>query len=237
MEDLAANTIALQPWEILARLVCAMIVGFLIGGERETSHRPAGLRTHMLVSLGACVVMMTSQMIFAQYHAYGANPDPARLSAQVITGVGFLGAGTILREGPSIKGLTTAASLWAVACLGIAAGGGYYAVTIGGAVCIFLTLTVFERFQKRFLEAQQYRGYYRGTTKQIDQAVEAIQLAAERSNATVTELVSTRESADQEYTFSFRADFRGLHVNETRRRFFGQLAQNHYISSVEENPL
>ena len=87
------------------------------------------------------------------------------------------------------------------------------------------------------MEGRQYRGYYRGTTKQVNQAVEAIHLAAERANATVTELVSTRETADQEYTFSFRVDFRGLHVNETRRRLFGELAQNRYISSVEENPL
>ena len=101
--------------DIMLRLLCAMLIGVVIGTEREYTHRPAGMRTHMLVALGACAVMITSQLIFFQYRPFGATPDPARLSAQVITGVGFLGAGTILREGTSIKGLTTAASIWAVA--------------------------------------------------------------------------------------------------------------------------
>lgn len=136
------SPLAMSPLDIVLRLLCAMLVGAIIGTEREYTYRPAGMRTHMLVSLGACVVMLTSQMIFYQYRAYGATPDPARLSAQVITGVGFLGAGTIMKEGPSIKGLTTAASVWAVACLGVAAGGGYYAVALIGTLCMMITLTV-----------------------------------------------------------------------------------------------
>ena len=82
---------------IALRLGCAMLVGTLIGMEREYTHRPAGLRTHILVALGACVVSILGEMLFTHYHALGANPDPARLSAQVITGVGFLGAGTIMK--------------------------------------------------------------------------------------------------------------------------------------------
>ena len=117
-------TVELNIWQICARLLCALVIGMVIGMEREYTHRPAGMRTHILVALGSCAVMITGQLIFGQYSALGSNPDPARLSAQVITGVGCLGAGTIMREGASVKGLTTAASLWAVACLGIAAGGG-----------------------------------------------------------------------------------------------------------------
>ena len=93
--DLSA--LALTPWEIALRMLCAMLIGVVIGTEREYTHRPAGMRTHMLVSLGACAVMVTSQALFYQYRVYGATPDPARLSAQVITGVGFLGAGTIMK--------------------------------------------------------------------------------------------------------------------------------------------
>ena len=89
--------------EICLRLACAMLVGLVIGTEREYTHRPAGMRTHILVALGACVVAITSELLFHQYRQYGATPDPARLSAQVITGVGFLGAGTILREGAMVK--------------------------------------------------------------------------------------------------------------------------------------
>ena len=117
---------------IALRLVCALIIGVVIGTERENAHRPAGIRTHMLVALGACAVMITSQLMFSQYHAMGSNSDPARLSAQVIAGVGFLGAGTIIREGASVKGLTTAASIWTVACLGIAVGAGYYYIGLMG---------------------------------------------------------------------------------------------------------
>ena len=117
-------------WDVFLRMLCSMAVGMVIGTEREYSNRPAGMRTHILVALGACAVMLTGQMVFTQYYGYGAAPDPARLAAQVITGVGFLGAGTIMREGPTVRGLTTAASLWAVACLGIAAGGGYYAIAL-----------------------------------------------------------------------------------------------------------
>lgn len=145
------SVLAVGPVEILLRLLCAMFIGAVIGTEREMTHRPAGMRTHMLVALGSCVVMITSQMIFHQYRAFGATPDPARLSAQVITGVGFLGAGTIMREGPSIKGLTTAASIWAVACLGIAVGGGYYALGIIGAVGMIIILVLFEWLQEKLM--------------------------------------------------------------------------------------
>ena len=118
----ALATVTLQPKQIIVRLLVALLLGAIIGTEREYTHRPAGMRTHMLVALGACAVMITGQSIFCQYYPLGAMPDPARLAAQVIAGVGFLGAGTILRDGTSIKGLTTAASVWTVACLGVAVG-------------------------------------------------------------------------------------------------------------------
>jgi putative Mg2+ transporter-C (MgtC) family protein len=140
---------------ICLRLLCAMFVGALIGIEREYTHRPAGLRTHILVALGACVVSITGEMIFHHYGALGATPDPARLSAQVVTGVGFLGAGTIMKEGASVKGLTTAASVWAVACLGIAAGGGYYLVALAGTVLMFITLTLLEVLQNAMLKGSK----------------------------------------------------------------------------------
>ena len=89
--------------EICLRLACAMLVGLVIGTEREYTHRPAGMRTHILVALGACVISITGELIFNHYATLGATPDPARLSAQVVTGVGFLGAGTIMREGPTVK--------------------------------------------------------------------------------------------------------------------------------------
>lgn len=228
------SIIHLSIWEIVARLACAMLIGLLIGGEREFTHRPAGMRTHMLVSLGSCTVMITSQLIYAQYHAFGANPDPARLSAQVITGVGFLGAGTILREGATVKGLTTAASIWAVACLGIAAGGGYYTLTIASALGIFLTLTVFERLQRRFVDGKQFSAAYFGTTEDITHAMEAITAAAGRNQAKISNLESTRDENGLHH-FSFLASFRGIHVASCRSTFFAQLADTRCIRTISES--
>ena len=145
---------------ICLRLLCAMAVGMIIGTEREYTNRPAGLRTHILVALGACVVTITGQMIYIQYHALGSSPDPARLSAQVITGVGFLGAGTIMKEGVSVKGLTTAASVWAVACLGIACGYGYYALALAGMVFTLITLTIFESLQRKLINNHSAEDLY-----------------------------------------------------------------------------
>ena len=122
--------------ECAIKSVLAVIIGGVIGSERARHGRAAGMRTHILVSVGSCVVMLTSQVIFSKYLPFGITADPARLSAQVISGVGFLGAGTIMREGLTVKGLTTAASLWTVACLGIAAGGGFYDVALLGMVFV-----------------------------------------------------------------------------------------------------
>lgn len=150
MDEIMANQAVyheLTYLDTVLRMLCAMLIGIAIGIERGRNHHPAGLRTHMLVALGSCVVVIVSHVLFYEFQPLGAMPDPARLGAQVISGVGFLGAGTIIREGLSIKGLTTAASLWTVACLGLAAGAGYYAIALTGAGAVYITLTVFEVVQ------------------------------------------------------------------------------------------
>ena len=111
--------------DIVLRLLGAVIVGFAVGAQRARTSHPAGIRTHILVALGSCVVMVTSCIMYEQTIAvFGTTPsDPARLGAQVINGIGFLGAGTILVTGrQQVKGLTTAAGLWASACTGLAVG-------------------------------------------------------------------------------------------------------------------
>ena len=174
------NTLALSPKDILIRMLCAMIVGTVIGMEREYTHRPAGLRTHILVALGACAVMITGQLIFFQYRPLGGTSDPARLAAQVISGVGFLGAGTIMREGVNVKGLTTAASLWAVACLGIAAGGGYYQIALIGMILMFITLTLLEVLQNLLLKgSKKHNKDYAVHAASVPDAINAINHAAE----------------------------------------------------------
>ena len=224
--------IQLSVWDIILRMACAMLVGAVIGTEREFTHRPAGMRTHMLVSLGACAVMITSQMLFAQYRVYGAMPDPARLSAQVITGIGFLGAGTILKEGPTIKGLTTAASIWAVACLGIAVGAGYYAVGLVGAACMMITLTVFEWLQELLLRNNYALYNFSATCTDIAYVLDLIRRLAAEADGIVT---STEvEEADDKQTFhvEFKVNFPGRAAAEREQRFFTALTSDDRTSAA-----
>lgn len=146
-------------WSLIVRLLLAGILGGVIGYEREHTNRPAGFRTHILVCVGAALVMITSEFIFSRYEGL-ANIDPARLGAQVISGIGFLGAGTIIREGFNVKGLTTAASLWAVSCVGIASGIGFYSGAISATVIIYLTLIVLKRLESHFAKKNLYRVIY-----------------------------------------------------------------------------
>ena len=208
--------------EICLRLACAMLVGLVIGSEREYTHRPAGMRTHILVALGACAVSVTGELLFSHYAALGATPDPARLSAQVITGVGFLGAGTILREGINVKGLTTAASVWAVACLGIAAGIGYYALVIAGMVLIFLTLTVFERLQDKMFKNHGQKEHYLLETTDIAATLTQINETAAREQGSIRDL--TAEVTARGHRVTFRADFGGRHKKKHQQKFFAALA-------------
>ena len=110
--------------QIISRLVVTVILSGLIGLERQVHKRTAGLRTHILVALGSCLIMLTSLYVFDIYKEI-TKLDPARIAAGVITGIGFLGAGTIIRDKEGIRGLTTAASLWVVAGIGLASGCGF----------------------------------------------------------------------------------------------------------------
>ncbi len=131
--------------DAVVKMLVAVLFSGIIGYEREHSHRPAGFRTHILVAVGSALVMMTSKYVLLEYEGLGTF-DPTRLGAQVISGIGFLGAGTILREGFSVKGLTTAASLWAVSCIGLAVGSGYYIGAFVTTIVIYLALNTFKRF-------------------------------------------------------------------------------------------
>lgn len=123
------------------RLIVSCLLGGIIGYERESRNKSAGLRTHVLVCVGSCLIMILSENIY--YGVQGlTNADPARLAAQVVSGIGFLGAGTIMKEGLSVKGLTTAASLWVVAGVGLAVGFGHFSGALITTGLVFLTLRV-----------------------------------------------------------------------------------------------
>ena len=125
-----------EDFVLLGRLLLAAVLGGAIGAERELNDQAAGLRTHMLLTIGACLFTLVSAYGFGS----AIGTDPSRLAAQVVTGIGFLGGGAIVRHGLTVKGLTTAASIWATASVGVAVGAGSYVLGIGGAVLVVGTL-------------------------------------------------------------------------------------------------
>lgn len=144
LTDLFPALAQLSIGTVLLRIALAALCGGLVGLERGRKGRPAGFRTHILVCLGAALAMMTNQYI---YESFGASGDPARLGAQVISGIGFLGAGTIIVTGQhQVKGLTTAAGLWASACVGLAVGIGFYEAAVIACVVIALAERVLRDF-------------------------------------------------------------------------------------------
>ena len=139
-------------WDMCIRLVVAVTVGCIIGIERERKNRPAGMRTHVLVCVGAATIAILESMLIhdtvslnAMNERTGIAVSVGRISAQVVSGIGFLGAGTIFVSQKKIAGLTTAASLWNVACLGLAAGMGYYKLALAGCCVVIVTLMFMQR--------------------------------------------------------------------------------------------
>lgn len=145
------------PTETVLRLLIAALVGSVIGYERERLQWAAGLRTHMLVSVGSCLIVIVSAYGFSE--ALGPNVvlDPSRIAAQVVSGIGFLGAGTILMRGEVVKGLTTAASLWAVAAIGLAVGAGLYVAAVATTLIVLIILAGVKPLEERMRERVQTR--------------------------------------------------------------------------------
>lgn len=168
--------------QIFLRLAAALVAGGAIGFERERDSQPAGLRTHMIVSLGAALVMILSVNMAIEFESHDA--DPARLAAQVVSGIGFLGAGAILRFGFNVKGLTTASTLWTTAMVGMAVGYGYYLVALFAVIIMLIVLTLVERFEKKFVrinvirtvevEVRDREGIIREVRKTISKLADAI---------------------------------------------------------------
>ena len=144
MLHLAASALPTLHWgEALLRLALAAVLGGLIGVERELREREAGLRTHLLVSLGSALFTIVGAYGFHEFLSSGATvvrADPTRIAAQIVTGIGFLGAGAIIRQGLSVRGLTTAATLWVVAAVGLACGAGSYSVAVITTVIVLFAL-------------------------------------------------------------------------------------------------
>ena len=160
-------------FEMILRLALAAVLGGVVGMERGSGDRPAGFRTHILVCAGSALIMLVSMYGFEGFDKvpfeYPKNRDSARIAAQVVSGIGFLGAGTILHEGITVRGLTTAASLWMISAIGLATGAGMYFVSITATVITFLTLTAFHSVEKRFavVNSKSDKKYVRVTASNI----------------------------------------------------------------------
>ncbi len=141
--------------EIALKLLLAVALGGIVGLERESSHKPAGFRTNVLICVGATMMMILSVLILQEQEAGGDSLS--RIAAGVITGIGFIGAGTIIQARGSVLGLTTAATLWAVAGLGLVIGAGYYWIAILFASLILLTLIIFGYVEKQYFKKAPYR--------------------------------------------------------------------------------
>ncbi len=143
--------------EIVIRLLVAAVLGAAVGFERERDNQPAGLRTHMILVIGATLAMCLSINMSYQFKPDGIGGDPARLAAQVISGIGFLGAGAILRYGFNVKGLTTATSLWSMAVVGLAIGLGYYLIGIATTVIMIVILVLLGLLERKWIRRRVTR--------------------------------------------------------------------------------
>lgn len=144
----------LNALSVTVRLLLSILFAGFIGLERQGQHHPAGLRTHILVCMGSTMTMMLGQYLFTQY-----GSDPSRIGAQVVSGIGFLGVGTIISNGGHVRGITTAAGLWASACMGLALGAGFYEGAIIGFAAVVFTLMGLRKINSFYYKRHPRRKY------------------------------------------------------------------------------
>jgi putative Mg2+ transporter-C (MgtC) family protein len=148
------NTLQLTEIDMLIRLSLGFLAGAIVGLERTSRHQVAGLRTHILIATGATLLMLLSIWLPQEFQSM-KNGDPGRIAAQVVSGIGFLGAGAMIRLGNNVKGLTTAASLWLMAAIGMAIGAGMFLAAGIATAITLITLVVLGMFEKRFFPAER----------------------------------------------------------------------------------
>ena len=198
---------------IALRIFSAVILGGLIGLERGLKNRAAGLRTHMLVCVGSCLIMVTNQFMF---EATGFKGDPVRMGAQVISGIGFLGAGTIMVTRRSqVKGLTTAAGLWTAAGVGLALGIGFYEAAVIGSLAIFVVMTLMQKMDNRvhrktkdfdlFVELSPTLSFGDFLRKMRELEIEVAEVQKESS--------ADADSGNRAYLLAMRTKERRLHMD------------------------
>jgi putative Mg2+ transporter-C (MgtC) family protein len=184
--------------KMLARLVLAAVLGGLIGLERELRHRPAGLRTNMLICFGSAMFTVLSIQL-------GAPNDTTRIAAQIIAGIGFLGAGSILRDKGGVTGMTTAATIFVVASIGMACGGGLYMLAVFATILIFLALRVLGWVERRFNLKPLFMDYSIVTEKSPQEIVEAINKVLEEQSKGLSGMRLSKVDGKERIVFSVGA--------------------------------
>lgn len=201
----------LQHWQsdydviLLGRLLLAAVLGALIGLEREVHGRPAGFRTHLLVSMGACLMTIVSEYYYVQYGNLNVDSvvrlDPGRVAAQIVTGIGFLGAGAIIKERHAVRGLTTAACLWLAAGLGMAVGVGLYTAAVVVTALALFNLLFLKRME-RFLKKDRYRTLVVHSVDE-ENAREGLERFLAGQNLRIVDFGMERDNAAGEVRFDF----------------------------------
>jgi putative Mg2+ transporter-C (MgtC) family protein len=207
-------------WQVLGRLVLAAVLGGIIGLERELKHRPAGLRTNMFICFGSAMFTVLSDRFAAQF-----GGDHARIAAQIIPGIGFIGAGSILHERGSVTGLTTAATIFVVAAVGMSAGSGFYMFSIFATVVILMALYVLGQMETRFnlkatMLTYEVIGYDAG------QLLHAINAALEREHHGMHGLQVSHEEGEQRVQFTVEGTVRD------HKMIFEDLRRNRDVRTV-----
>ena len=234
MDLLLENTRELNILSIAIRIILSLLIGGIMGIERGRKNRPAGFRTYILVCLGATLVMMTNQYVYQTYQA----SDPVRLGAQVISGIGFLGAGTIVLTGKNqIKGLTTAAGLWTAACCGLAIGIGFYEGAVLGSLAVLFAISGLQNFDTWMRKRSKYLDVYLEYNEAEIPFHDFLQYAKEKqleiSNIQVSRDVPIQRDKSGQLWTSYILTVHTL-VRRTHAESIDVLAQSKGVQYIEE---
>lgn len=196
MNDIITGESIFSALTILVRLSFAMISSFIIGYERSKDNQPAGMRTHMAITVGACGIMILSILLPIKFSKLVANGDPGRMAAQVISGIGFLGAGAIFRFGFNVRGLTTAASIWTMSGIGLMFGAGFYILGVFTSISLFCILHVVNKVEHWLITKEKLRiitVVFSSGEMKIKLVVDSIKNYVEVKNLSLTENVENKE--------------------------------------------
>jgi len=212
--------------DIALRLLTTVLASGLIGWQREAKHRPAGFRTHIVVAVGAAVTVMVGEECAKLY----SGIDVTRIAAQVVAGVGFIGAGTIIHEGANVKGLTTAASVWVTACIGLAFGGGFYVIGAASALIVILSLTLLHLVSYRFLGGKKTSAVFRVICESPAEILEAaLRVAPDYGFLFANSSVSDKEGKS---TLLFEITHGKANAANDFNRFLAHLSQKPGVSDI-----